>query len=197
MSVDAIVRTIETEAELEADRIVAEAGERGASLVAEAEAAAQARIRIARERAEPIHRAEAMRLVNAARLRLLERRAEEAASSVDAVFREAGARLAVIAADPACERWHRALESLLEETVALAGPGSLVGVRTADLPAARSVAERLGCRLEENPELDRTAGVVARSADGRIEVDATAAARLTRARASLAEAVGRILGLGS
>jgi len=195
MSVETIVRVIEAEAAEEAERIVAAARERARALVGEAEAAAEARVRQACERAEPGYRAEAMRLVNAARLRLLEARAEEAAGLVEAVFRAAGERLAALAADPASERWRRALERLLEETVRLAGPGAILRVRPVDAAVARPVAARLGGRLDETLDAGLAPGVLARSPDGRLEVEATLPARLARARVALAEPVARRLGV--
>lgn len=195
MSVETIVRVIEAEAADEAERIVAAARERARALIDEAEAAAEARVREACERAEPGYRAEAMRLVNAARLRLLEARAEEAANLVEAVFRAAGERLAALAADPASGRWQRALERLLEETVRLAGPGAVLCVRPVDAAVARPIAARLGGRLDEALEEGLAPGVLARSPDGRLEVEATLPARLARARVALAEPVARRLGV--
>src|SRR3990172_3052600 len=136
MSVEAILEQIEAEAAAEATPPLA-----------------RARAPAACGRAEPAIRAEATRMVNAARLRLLERRAELGAAWVEAVFADAAARLEAVAGGAAQPRRARA-------------PG----------------------RLGEG-------GVVARSSDGRIEVDATIAARLERARARLAEPVARILGL--
>ncbi len=195
MSVETIVRVIETEAAEEAGRIVVAARERARALIDEAEAAAEARVRQACERAEPGYRAEAMRLVNAARLRLLESRAEETAGLVEAVFRAAEERLNAIASDPAAERWRRALEHLTEEAVELAGPGAVLRVRPVDVTTARPIVERLGCRLENTPESALAPGVLARSVDGRLEVDATLLARLARARVVLAEPVARRLGV--
>ena len=196
MSVEAIIRVIETETTGEVDRILAAARERAAALVGEAEAAAQARVRLALERAEPGYRAEAMRLVNAARLRLLERRAEEAAVLVDGVFRAADERLAAIAADPASQRWQEGLDRLLEEAVRLAGQDAVVRTRGDDCPAVARFAERLGGRVEIVADPAMASGILARSADGRIDVDATLPCRLARARAALAEPVARGLGVG-
>jgi len=173
MSVEAILEQIEADAAAEAAGRLAEARERAVQLIAEAEERSRATVAAACERAEPAIRAEATRMVNAARLRLLERRAELGAAWVEAVFAGAAERLEAVAggADPA--RWARALDRLIAEATALAGPDAIVTVESgAGSP-----------------------GVVARSSDGRVEVDATIAARLDRARTRLAEPVARILGL--
>ena len=192
MSVEEIVRVVEASARAEAEDIVATARASATALVAGAEAAADARVREACERAEPGYRAEAMRLVNAARLRQLERRAARSASLVDAVTETAAARLAAIVAEPDGARWSAALDRLMEETAGMIGPGGVLAVRPADADTARSMAARLGCRLEVSAPAP---GVLGRSADGRVEVDATLQARLGRARVHLAEPVARLLGV--
>jgi vacuolar-type H+-ATPase subunit E/Vma4 len=192
MSVEAIVRAVEAAAAAEAEGIVAGARADAAAAVSTAQSAADAAIRAACDRAEPRFRAEAMRRVNAARLRLLERRAVRSAELVEAAAAAARVRLDAIAADPGGRRWIGALERLLEETAGLVGAGGMLGVRRADAVAARSIAARLGCRLEA---ADIAPGVVGRSADGRIEVDATVAVRLEHARIRLAEPVAHLLGV--
>ena len=208
MSVAEIVRVVEASAEAEADGIVAAAHSEAAARVGLAEAAAVARVRAACERAEPGYRAEAMRLVNAARLRLLERRAVRSAALVEAVADAAAERLVAIAADTDGVRWTRALTRLLEETAGVVGSGGVLVVRSVDLDTARSAAAGLSCRLEPMgcaalpgaSASDLThggpvPGVVGRSADRRVEIDATLPARLDRARIHLAEPVARLLGV--
>jgi vacuolar-type H+-ATPase subunit E/Vma4 len=93
----------------------------------------------------------------------------------------------------------------MEETAGLIGPDGVLVVRAVDADAARPAATRLGCRLEvtgadgapgarETPPAPAP-GVLGRSADGRVEVDATLPARLERARVHLAEPVARLLGV--
>jgi len=194
MGIETIVRVIEAEAAEEAARIVGAARERADAIVAEARANAEARVRQACARAEPGYRAEAIRLVNAARLRLLEARAEEAAALVEAVFRTAAGQLEAIAGDPGGPRWQRALGGLVEEAVAFTGPGAVVQVRAVDAGTVAGLVERLGCRLESPPS-SLAPGVLACSADGRLEIDATLPTRLARARVALAEPVARRLGV--
>jgi len=210
MSVAEIVRVVEASAEAEADGIVASARSEAAARVGLAEAAAVARVRGACERAEPGYRAEAMRLVNTARLRLLERRAVRSAALVEMAAEAAAARLVVIATEPDGVRWTRALSRLLEETAGMVGSGGVLEVRPIDFDTARSTAAGLSCRLEpmgcvsvpSASASDSTwgvpvPGVVGRSADGRVEIDATLPARLDRARIHLAEPVARLLGVGT
>jgi len=198
VSVEAMVRIIAEEAETEASAIVAAARVRADGLVGEARAAAAARLAAARARAEPAIRAEAVRRVNAARLRLLERRAELVAGRTAAVFRAAEERLTALAEGAEPERWRAAIGRLAAEAIALAGPGAEVHVRAADACWVVAAAEAAGARVA-GPGPDVTAGevppgVVVRSADGRIEVDATLRARLDRARQRLAETVASRLG---
>lgn len=206
MSVAEIVRVVEASAEAEADGIVASARSEAAARVGLAEAAAVARVRGACERAEPGYRAEAMRLVNTARLRLLERRAVRSAALVEMAAEAAAARLVLIATERGGVRWTRALTQLLEETAGMVGSGGVLAVRPIDFDTARSTAAGLSCRLEPMgcvsvpSASDPTwgvpvPGVVGRSADGRVEIDATLPARLDRARIHLAEPVARLLGV--
>ena len=173
MGIEAILAQIEAESAAEAARCAADAHERAAAVVAEAEELVRAQVAAVCASTEPEVRAEATRTVNAARLRLLERRAELGASWLDAVFAEAEGRLAAISGGADATRWARALARLSEEASTLAGPGAVVSTGDGD----------------------GDAGAIARSADGRVEVDATIAARLERARVRLAEPVARILGV--
>jgi vacuolar-type H+-ATPase subunit E/Vma4 len=201
VSVEAIVAVIEAEAAEEAAGIVASARERAGASVAAAEAAMAARVREACAAAEPTIRAEAMRQVNAARVRALERQAARTAELMDDVFRTAAAQLEAIVDGPSRGRWEAAVARLVEETAVIVGPGGVIGVRQADMAVARTAAEAIGCRVEEihadgAPPAPLAAGVVGRSADGRIEVDASLGARLSRARTDLAEPIARLLGVG-
>lgn len=208
MSVAEIARVVEASAEAEADAIVAAARSEALARVESAEAAAVARVGEACERAEPGYRAEAMRLVNAARLRLLERRAVRSAALVEAVAEAAAERLEAIASDTGGVRWVRALTRLVEETAGMVGSGGVLEVRSVDLDTVRSTAADLSCRLEpmgcasvpgasasDVPRGGPVPGVVGRSADGRVEIDATLPARLDRARIHLGEPVARLLGV--
>lgn len=193
-----MVRIIAEEAEAEAAAIVAAARVRADGLLGEARADADARLTAARARAEPAIRAETVRRVNAARLRLLERRAELVAGRTAAVFQRAGERLAEIADGAEPERWRAALGRLAAEAIELAGPGAEVNVRAADAGWVAATVEAAGARLVAlGPDPAAGAvppGVVVRSSDGRIEVDATLPARLERARHRLAETVAVRLG---
>jgi vacuolar-type H+-ATPase subunit E/Vma4 len=196
MSVEAIVRVVDEAGAAEAEQIVAAARDDAAARVAAATNAAEARTRDACERADPGDRASAMRVVNAARLRQLERRVARSADLVDAALQAAAERLATIAADPESERWRAALGHLLAETASLVGPGATLLVRPQDLEAAKPIATRLACRLAAlDGDGGAVPGVLGRSADGRVEVDATLTVRLARARSRLAEPVARLLGM--
>jgi vacuolar-type H+-ATPase subunit E/Vma4 len=194
MSVEAMVRLIAAEAETEAAAIVAAAQDEAAGIVAAAQASADARVAAARALAEPGIRGEGTRLVNAARLRLLERRAERAAERSAAVFAAATERLARIADGAEVARWERALRRLAGEALELAGGGGEIQLRARDTGAVAGVADGAGARVVPLPD-DAPAGLVIRSADGRIEVDARLRARLARARLLLADRVAADLGL--
>jgi vacuolar-type H+-ATPase subunit E/Vma4 len=193
MSVEAMVRLIADEAETEAAAIVAAAREDAAGIVAAAREAADARVAAARSLAEPGVRGEGTRLVNAARLRLLERRAERVAERSAAVFEAASGRLAGIAGGAEPERWRRALGRLADEALELAGPGAEIRLRAVDRGAVAEAAAAAGARVVPLGA-DAPAGLIVRSADGRIEVDASLEARLGRARLRLADRVAAALG---
>jgi vacuolar-type H+-ATPase subunit E/Vma4 len=192
MSVEAMVRLIAEEAATEAAAIVAAAQADAASLVAEAQRAVDARVAAARATAEPAIRGEGIRMVNAARLRLLEDRAERTAERSAGVFAEAGRRLTAIVDGGDPDRWRRALERLTLEGVELVGPGAEVRVRSADRDALTALAASRGARLTTLGP-DAPPGPLVRSADGRLEVDATLPARVRRAELRLAETVAVLL----
>lgn len=195
MGLEAMIRLIERESAEEAARLVAEAEARARSIVEGAQASAAASVEAAVERAEPALRAEEVRAVNAARLRLLERRATLAAERVGAVFDAAAARLAALADGSGGERWRRAVGALARESLAGADPGARVLVRARDAPSVADAAASAGALVELLDGPDPPAGLVVRSGDGRLEVDATLPARLGRARVRLAESVARLMRL--
>ena len=84
-----------------------------------------------------------------ARLRLLERRAARSAVRTTRVFDAAEERLRGIAGGDDPARWTAALARLAAEAVALTGPGPVIRVRSADMPALRVVAMELGATVEE------------------------------------------------
>jgi vacuolar-type H+-ATPase subunit E/Vma4 len=195
MSVEAIVELIEHEAAEEASRIVADAETRASALVRDAEETARQLVAEAAGKAEPTIRAEATRRVNAARLRLLERRALVTARRIDEVITVAREELIEIANGAGRGRWATALDRLAAESIASVGPGAIVRVRAMDAPhVARAVAAG-GGRVDVLEGADAELGIRASAPDGRIEVDATLEARLGRVRSRLAEDIARALGL--
>lgn len=192
MSSDAILQAIAEEAEREVEAVLADARQRAAALVADATRAAHDRVMTAIAAAEPELRAEAARAVNAARVELLHRRAQVSAERLDAVFADAGRRLAALA-DGASPRWRAAVGRLALEAVAATGPGSELVVRAQDAAAVRAALADGGADARVRGARDAPAGVAARSADGRVEVNATLRTRLARARPLLAERVVAIL----
>jgi vacuolar-type H+-ATPase subunit E/Vma4 len=186
MSLAAILETIERESMADADRQLQAARAEAARLAAEATAAAERRLAVALAAAEPGLRAEAARVVNAARLRQLRQRSELAAGRSDLAWAEASRRLAaIVAADG--PRWHVALGALAREALATAGPDAVIAVRARDVPVVEAVAIENGARLERLPD-DAPPGPLVRSADGSLEVDARLEVRLERARAAVVEA---------
>ncbi len=204
MTTAAIVADIERESELQVERLLADADARAAEIVAAARASVHRVVDAACAREEPLARLEAARRVNAVRLRLLERRAELATSRSEAVFAAAAERLRRIAGGAEPDRWAAALGRLVDEAVALAGPGAALVVRARDLPLVEARVIALGATVRTADEgapgagvdagLD--AGVRATARDGSVEVDATLASRLERARVRLAETVAAGLGIG-
>jgi vacuolar-type H+-ATPase subunit E/Vma4 len=195
MGVEEIVRLIERDAADEATQLVDEATVEAAARCDKAEAAARAQVRLACERAEPGIAAAATRRVNAARLRLLERRAEIAAGRIDAVMTAAGETLRAIADGADRRRWGAALDRLAAETIETVGSGAIVQARAADAANVAGRVAAAGGRLERIDDPGAPAGLLVRAPDGRLAVDATLDARLGRARSRLAEDVARALRL--
>jgi vacuolar-type H+-ATPase subunit E/Vma4 len=196
MSVADIIREIDVETAVEIERRLAEADRRAAEVLEQAGADVRARIEAAVVRAEPAIRAETARRTNVARLRLQERRAEMALTRMTGVHAAASARLGAIAGGAEPERWARSLHGLLEEALALVGPEATVRVRDCDAGIIAACVQAAGGRLERLAD-DAPAGVVARSPDGRIEVDATINVRLDRAHVRLSEWLAGQLGPGA
>ena len=195
MGVETMIEAIAAEAAAEAGRLLAEADRRASAIRDSAQAAVDARVTAACERLEPGFRAEAARMVNAARLKLLERRAERAAERIDAIFRQAGRELGRIADGKDQGRWERALAGLLAEALTQVGEGATISCREVDaVVLRRSDAARLA-EVTVEPAPGMPPGLLARSGDGRIEVEATVPVRLARARLQLAEPVARLVGL--
>jgi V/A-type H+-transporting ATPase subunit E len=192
MSRDAILQAIAEEAEREVEAVLADARQRAAALVADATRAAHDRVMTAIAGAEPEIRAEAAREVNAARVELLHRRAQVSAERLDAVFSAAERRLSALA-EGASPRWHRAVGRLAVEAAAATGPLPGLMVRAQDAASVRAALHAAGVDARVRGSRDAAAGVIARSADGRVEVDATLRTRLARARPLLAERLVAIL----
>lgn len=196
MSVTDIVREIDAQTAAEIDRRLADADVRAAAVVEQARDAIRARVEAALARAEPAIRAETARRVNAARQRLRDRRAELALDTTTAVYASAHARLDAIAGGAEPGRWTDSLHALLDEALGLVGPEPTVRLRDCDARVVAARVRAVGGRVERVPD-HSPAGVVVRSCDGRIEVDATIQVRLERAHARLAEWLAGQLGLGS
>lgn len=194
MSLAAILRAIEAEAAAEAEATLAAAREQAGRLVAEAQAAADARVAEALGAAEPGFAAEAVRVVNVARLRLLRRRAELGTAAFEAAWQEARRRLDRLAATDS-ERWRSALRRITTEALEMAGPGASVALPGVEAPLVEALVAERRATLQALPA-GAPPGPMVRSADGRIEVDATLPTRMGRARVMLAEDVAAALGVG-
>ncbi|MEX1170696.1 MAG: V-type ATP synthase subunit E family protein [Chloroflexota bacterium] len=195
MSSADIIREVERETALELEALLGAADRRAAAVIDAATAAVHARIEAAIDREEPAVRAEAGKRVNAARSRLNQRRVERSLARTSAVHAAASARLEAIAQGADVQRWSMALEGLAREALDLVGSGAQIRVRRRDAGLVGAVAEATSATLEVVDD-EAPAGVVARSDDGRIEVDATIPVRLDRARVRLAETVAARLGIG-
>ena len=192
MSVKTIIELIEREAGEEAQALVADAERTARGLLADAEAGVAAQVSEALERHGPEIRAVAQRRINEVRLRVLEERARLDAERLRAAFDVAAERVEAIAdgGDPA--RWSAALEGICRDALDVIGEAAVVRVRRRDVETVRPVAAEHGARVEEVGDSAPT-GVVAASADGRMEVDGSLPVRLERARLLLAGEVARML----
>ena len=218
MGVETIVALIREESASESEGSARDAEADASKRIAAAEAAAARAVADAVARAAPGARSAGQRRVNSVLRRLVEKRAELAARQVDAVFAEATAWVNAIAegadadrggpdpagaqsADPAragpdvagADRWRAALQRMARGAIAACGEESILTVRSRD--AGRLSEGGMFDNGRILAVLDAPPGVVARSPDGRVEVDATLPVRLARARARLADDVARRVGV--
>lgn len=191
----AILRTIACAAEQEAQQVLQEADRDAAATLEAARGAVRARVEAACNAAEAGAHVEAARRLNAVRLRLVHRRARVGADALDAAFEAAASRLELLASGAGRARWSAALERYVREALALTGSGSTIETRPVDTETVAAAARALdaGVTVRDDPGL--APGLIAHSADGRIEVDATLPTRLERARTSLAGQLAASLGL--
>ena len=194
MGVQTIIELIQREAQEEAAGIVADAERVAADLVMQAEATLAARVSEVLDREGRAIRAESHRRINAVRLSLLEQRAKLDAERLAAVFEAADARSQSIADGGDGPRWAAALATLCEDALGSAGQGARVFVRRRDAASLAQLASDRNFGIETTDD-DAPAGVVVCSADGRIEIDSSLAARTARARIVLAEWVAETLAL--
>ena len=193
MGAEDIVRAICDETAQEVDSVLSDARREARRILADARRSARQRIATALAQVDPELAAESARKVNAVRLELLHSRAQLSAERLDAVFAEAERRLCTIAAAGG-PRWHRALTRLAGEGIEACGAGSTAWVRPADLTLPGCQQSTMNALGNVCADEDQLPGVVTRSADGRVEVDATLPVRLARSRVILAERLASVLG---
>jgi len=194
MSVEGLVEVIEAEAEAEAEELLLRASEDGRALVEAARRRALERIATARAAAERAAGAEAASSVSALRLQVVGARTATLSDWLEQVFSGAGEEATAIADGGDPERWARALRRFVDEAVELAGPGARGAVRGSDVAAVRAIADAAGADIDVVVDPSLPAGLLTRSGDGRVEVDATLPIRRARAREQLAGHVALLLG---
>ena len=197
MSIEAMAQAIEADAAAEAAAVIERARAEARAIVERAEAQEAERLAEIRAREEPAARAEAVRGVNAARLRLLERRASLLAERVNAAYATAETRLEALAAGSDPDRWTACLERLAVEGLGLAGAEAVISARETDAVVLRALAARGAFDAEVRVDDDLGPGLLVRTTGGGVEIDATIAARLAAARGRLADAVAARLAIGS
>lgn len=193
MGAEAILAAISEETARQVETVLSDARREARRALVDARRSIRQRIAAAVVQAEPELAADSARRVNAVRLELLHRRAQVAAERLGAVFASADRRLSTVAAT-GCSRWQRALERLSGEAVEACGAGSTAWVRPADLMLMGNGPATVAALATLCSDAGMPPGVVALSADGRVEVDATLPVRLARSRSILAERLTAVLG---
>lgn len=195
MSVEAIVAAVEAAARTEVAAILDAADRAAAEQIAAAEAQHRRRLDAAVREEDARLRAWAARTLNAARLRVVGRRMVVAAAVSEAAFATARTELARITDEPAgAGRWAAALRRFADEAGAVVGPRGELRLRPADaalLAGHAGAMEDAAAVIVADPALGP--GLIARSADGSVVVDATLAARLIRAETLLGPRVAALL----
>jgi vacuolar-type H+-ATPase subunit E/Vma4 len=194
VSVEGLVEAIVADAEAEASAMLERAGQEAREIVEAARRHALERVVTARTAAAQAAQAEAAATLNALRLRVVGTHAATLSDWLERVFAAAVNEATAIGDGGDPGRWERALRRLVDEAAALAGPRARCAVRPVDAAAVRAVVDAAGVPLEVAVEPGLPPGLLARSADGRVEVDATLPVRASRAREQLAGHVALLLG---
>ena len=193
MGAEAILAAISDETARQVEAVLSDGRHEARRILVAARRDARERIAEAVAEVEPELAADAARRVNAVRLELLHRRAELSAERLVTVFEAAEARLGTVA-NRGGSRWRLALERLSEDAVEASGAGSTGWARPKDLALLRGDPARPAELAALRPDAALAPGLVVRSADGRVEFDATLPVRLARSRAILAERLAAVLG---
>ena len=191
----AVLATIRAESEAQAEATLEAARARAAVIATGAREAADQRVARACRDAEPAIAREANRVVNEARVRAIHARTREERALLDAVFDAAARDLSALAERPGDPRWLAAVQRLGAEARRFTG----VGQDPAGVPdpeAGQDPADASPLPPDADGDCEDPGELLVRSADGRLEVDATIGARLATARIRLAHEVAAVLGLG-
>ncbi len=187
MALETLLQTLEQAAAAQADRTLAEAKAEAAALIRDATAEAERQRALVLEEVRARARLASDRAFAEETRALKERLLSARTAVVDRVLARAGARLSTL--EGSAYAWR--VERLVESTLAyLAGAPAALSCRPDVAAQVESAAAGRG-EIEISATPEAAAGVLGRSADGRVTVDNTLVALLERRRPELAIAVAR------
>jgi vacuolar-type H+-ATPase subunit E/Vma4 len=187
MAVETLLQTLEQAATAQADHTLAEARARAEALVRDATVDAERRRALVLDEVRARARLASDRAFAEATRALKERLLSARTAVVAQVLARAGARLSTL--EGSAYPWR--IEPLVESTLAyLAGAPAALSCRP-DVAARVEAASAGRGEIEISASPEAAAGVLGRSADGRVTVDNTLVALLERRRPELAIAIAR------
>jgi vacuolar-type H+-ATPase subunit E/Vma4 len=185
-----LVAEIDREAEAQRERILGEARAKAAEI----EAAAEARIRSAREDAlrltQKLARADEDRLLGQARLEAQAERQQGLRIVYQRVFDAAREHLQTLADSL---RYPAAMKALIREAVEAAPQASVLSVAVADVELCRGILREMERSCQVTGQDLRPGSVIASTADGKVRVDNSLGVRLATAEVVLETRITRCL----
>ena len=191
MAVDGIIRAIEGQAAIKAERLEREAFERAAQIREQArERAERETERFVAERADREERT-ASRRVHSAEMAKNRAIADVRHDLFEELFTASYDQLATLRSRPA--EYERALEALIRDAAAGLGGACTIHVDPADESLATKIIGVLGLEARVVADLHSIGGATVASCDGRTTNDNTFEARLAQIRESCAQRIWEML----
>lgn len=187
---EALLEEIDREAEEEKKKIIREARDKAAQILAAAEVRIRSATEDASRRTEKLARVDEERLLGQARMEVQAHRMRGMHRAYQRVFEIARQRIDALIRSP---RYPDAVKALIREALAAVPQAAMISVASEDREMCRDILRALGKSCQVTG-LDAGPGtVVVSTADGKIRVDNSLAARLASAETQLETRIARCL----